>query len=186
MSGGGAPRVRIHYRRLPDREQVFEQRLVHDAREYVVTLLDAADLPRPVRVGGRVVLEPGAPVVWFTYPGRWYDIGRFHLADGTFTGYYANILTPVAMSGARWDTTDLCLDVWLGADRRVEILDGAELAEALERGWIDAPTAAAAREHAETLALLARQGEWPPPHVREWDLARARAAADHPGPDPQA
>jgi hypothetical protein len=109
--------VRIHYRRLPDREQLFEQAVLEDAGEYVVTFLEAAQLPRPVMAGGRVVLEPGAPVVWTTYRGDvWHDVGRFHLADGTFTGFYANVLTPVAMSGDRWDTTDLALDVWAGAD----------------------------------------------------------------------
>jgi predicted RNA-binding protein associated with RNAse of E/G family len=115
-------------------------------------------------------------VVWFTYPGRWHDIGRFHRADGSFTGYYANVLTPVLMTGDRWETTDLCLDVWLGADGRVELLDEEEFAEAVERGWMDAPTARAARHEAEALAEAARAGAWPPPEVRAWDLARARAA----------
>ncbi len=166
--------ISIHYRRLPDAERIFEQRLVEDAGEYVVTLLEAAPLPRAVVVGERTVLEPGAPVVWFTYPGLWYDIGRFHLQDGTFTGYYANILTPVQMQGDRWETTDLCLDVWKESDGRVEILDELEFEEAVEAGWIDGATAAAAREAAETLALAARQGVWPPPHVERWDLERAR------------
>ena len=94
--------VEIHYRRLPDREQLFRQIVVEDAGEYVVTLLEAAGLTKPVTAGGRTVLEPGAPVVWITYRGRWHDVGRFHLADGTFTGVYANVLTPVAMDGARW------------------------------------------------------------------------------------
>jgi predicted RNA-binding protein associated with RNAse of E/G family len=165
--------VEIHYRRLPDREQVFTQTVLEDAGEYVVTLLEAAELERPVEVGSRPVLEPYAPVVWFTYPDRWYDIGRFHLADGTFTGVYANILTPVQMHGSRWETTDLCLDVWYGADGRVEVLDRAEFAEAVDRGWIDEPTATTAREHAEYLVTAARQGVWPPPHVDEWELARA-------------
>jgi predicted RNA-binding protein associated with RNAse of E/G family len=166
--------VSIHYRRLPDRVRVFRQRVLEEAGEYVVTYLEAAPLARPVEVGGRVVLEPGAPVVWFTYPGRWYDVGLFHLADGRFTGTYANILTPVRMEGERWDTTDLLLDVWVGAGGEVAVLDEAEFAEAVERGWIDAATAAAAREHAETLALAARQGVWPPEHVRGWSLERAK------------
>lgn len=169
-----ARRVAIHYRRLPDRVQVFDQPVLEEDAEFVVTLAESVPLPAPVLVGGRVVLEPGAPVVWFTYPGRWYDLGRFHLADGTFTGVYANILTPVRMQGDRWDTTDLCLDVWAGADGAVEILDEEEFAAAVEGGWIEAATAAAAREHAETLAASARQGSWPPPHVAEWDLRRAR------------
>jgi predicted RNA-binding protein associated with RNAse of E/G family len=165
--------VEIHYRRLPDREDVFRQRVLEEAEDCVVTLLERAELRRPVEVAGRAVLEPGAPGTWFTYPGRWYDIGRFHLADGTFTGHYANLLTPVRMEGPRWETTDLMLDVWCGADGHVEILDEAEFADAVERGWITPPTAATAREHAETLALAARQGEWPSARVRTWSLEKA-------------
>lgn len=168
--------VRIHYRRLPDREVVFEQPVVDVTGECVVTLLEAAQIERPVLAGGRVVLEPGAPVVWFTYPGRWHDIGRFHLADGTFTGHYANILTPVRMAGDRWETTDLCLDVWAGVGGEVELLDEAEFAEALENGWIDGATAASARREADALATAAREGLWPPPSVTAWTLERARDA----------
>lgn len=170
----GSP-VSIRYRRLPDRERVFRQRLVEDAGEYVVTLLEEAEVDRPVRVNGTVALEPGAPVVWFTYPGRWHDIGRFHLRDGTFTGVYANILTPIRMQGSAWETTDLCLDVWRGADGRVELLDEDEFDEAHRRGWMDARDAERAREEAERLAREAREGRWPPAHVAEWDLERVRA-----------
>ena len=150
---GGAGSVRIHYRRPPDRVQVFEQAVVEDDGRCVVTWLPSAQLTKPVMAGGRVVLEPGAPVVWFTYRGDvWHDVGRFHRADGTFTGLYANVLTPVVMDGARWDTTDLFLDVWMGADGRVEILDRDEFDAALAAGWIDAPTAARALAEAERLA----------------------------------
>ncbi len=177
--------VRIRYRRLPDREQVFEQAVVEDAGGYVVTLLAAADLSRPVRAGDRVVLEPGAPVVWFTYRGDvWHDVGRFHLADGTFTGYYANVLTPVRMRDGDWSTTDLALDVWVGADGAVEVLDVDEFEEAARLGWIDAGTAARARAEADALADAARAGTWPLEHVRTWDLARARERTTrrlHPG-----
>jgi predicted RNA-binding protein associated with RNAse of E/G family len=177
--------VRIRYRRLPDREQLFEQAVVVDAGDHVVTLLRAAALPRPVRAAGRVVLEPGAPVVWFTYRGDvWHDVGRFHLADGTFTGYYANVLTPVRMREGEWATTDLALDVWAGADGAVEVLDRDEFDEAVRRRWIDADTAARALAEAERLAAAAREGTWPPEHVRTWDLARAREhLARRPAPE---
>lgn len=150
--------------------------VLEDAGDYVVTYLPAADLPKPVMAGGRVVLEPGAPVVWITYRGRWHDVGRFHLADGTFTGMYANVLTPVAMDGARWDTTDLCLDVWLGADGHAEVLDEDELRAAEAAGWVDAETAARARTEAAALLEGAVSGEWPPREVHEWTLERAREA----------
>lgn len=180
------PLVSIHYRRLPDRETVFRQRLVEDTGEYIVTHLEKTELTEPVRIGGRVVLEPGAPAVWFTYPGRWYDIGRFHLADGTFTGFYANILTPVEIDGLEWRTTDLCLDVWVGADGGVELLDEEAFETAVAERWIDGATEAAARETAGTLLLLARQGEWPPEHVREWTLERAALSARSGAPESRA
>ena len=167
--------VRIHYRRPPDRLQVFEQALMHDGGDYVVTFLPRATLAKPVTVDGRVVLEPGAPVVWFTYRGDvWHDVSRFHLADGTFTGLYANVLTPVLLDGAEWHTTDLFLDVWTGADGRVEILDRDEFDAAVDAGWVDADTAVRALAEAERLAADARAGSWPPPHVREWTLERVR------------
>lgn len=177
-------RVSIHYRRLPDRVQVFEQPVVEDAGEYVVTLLERAALRAPVTAGGRVALEPGAPVVWFTYPGAWHDVGRFHRADGTFTGYYANVLTPVAMRGDRWETTDLCLDVWLGAEGEVEVLDRGEFEEAVRNGWIDEELAARALAEAGSLEAAASAGHWPPAHVLEWDLARAWGRM-HGRPDPR-
>jgi predicted RNA-binding protein associated with RNAse of E/G family len=165
--------VDIHYRRLPDRVAVFRQRVVHQDDSVVITLLPAAELSRPVAVRGRSVLERGAPVVWFTYPGLWHDIGRFHLADGTFTGFYANVLTPVETRGDTWRTTDLCLDVWLGADGTLELLDQAELEDAERSGWVDPATAGRAREEAEQLMRSARTGGWPPTHVHEWTLERA-------------
>lgn len=169
-----APRVAIHYRRLPDREQIFDQIVLEDAGDHVVTFVESAELSRPVRAGGRSVLEPGSPVVWFTYPDRWHDVGRFHLRDGTFTGFYANILTPVRISGARWETTDLCLDVWVGADGTIEILDEDEFAEARERRWLEESTALRAVAEADELVRTARAGEWPLPHAHSWDLDRAR------------
>lgn len=168
--------VRIHYRRPPDRIQLFEQAVVHDTGAYVVTYLPAAQLSKPVTVDGRVVLEPGAPVVWFTYRGQtWHDVGRFHLADGTFTGIYANVLTPVEMEGTRWDTTDLYLDVWRGADGAIELLDRDEFDAAVDANLLSADVAERALTEGERLVQGARQGAWPPAHIDEWTVDRARA-----------
>jgi predicted RNA-binding protein associated with RNAse of E/G family len=167
------PSVVIHYRRLPDREQIFEQIVLDHSGDQIVTFLESAELSRAVEVQGRVVLEPGSPVVWFTFPHRWHDVGRFHLRDGTFTGFYANILTPVVMTGTRWETTDLCLDVWSGNDGVVEILDEDEFAEARGQGWLDEAVALRAVAEAQDLASAAREGRWPPPDALEWGLDRA-------------
>jgi predicted RNA-binding protein associated with RNAse of E/G family len=171
--------VTIHYRRPPDRLEVFEQAVVDDDGACVISFLPAAKLKKPMERGGRVVLEAGAPIVWFTYRGDvWHDVGGFHLADGTFTGIYANVLTPVRMDGARWETTDLFLDVWVDADGGVEILDRDEFDAALAAGWLDPSTAARALAEAERLAGDARRGAWPPAAVREWTVERARVVVD--------
>jgi uncharacterized protein DUF402 len=51
----------------------------------------------PVHVRGASVLELGAPILWFVFPDKWYDVARFHLADRTFTGWYTNLCTPVVI-----------------------------------------------------------------------------------------
>ncbi|HEX2207057.1 MAG TPA: DUF402 domain-containing protein [Longimicrobium sp.] len=173
--------VTIHYRRPPDREEVFEQPVVEDDGVCVVTFLPAARMEKPMEVDARVALEPGASVVWFTWRGGvWHDVGRFHAADGTFTGVYANVLTPVVMERSRWETTDLFLDVWMDADGRVSILDRDEFDAALAAGWIDPRTAARALAEAERLVDDARRGAWPPAEVREWTLDRVRAVMGAP------
>jgi predicted RNA-binding protein associated with RNAse of E/G family len=172
----GTPLVRIHYRRPPDRLEIFEQHLVHDGPDVKVTLAPAVARGAPIRIDGRVVLEDGSPVVWFTFPGRWHDVGRFHLSDGTFTGLYANVVTPVELrDGTRWDTTDLFLDLWVD-EWGALVLDEAELEDALERGWVDDATAARAQEEIERLRAEAEMGVWPPEVVREWTLERAMQA----------
>lgn len=172
--------VRIHYVRPPEREDLYVQRLVYEDERVVVTLLDAARLRQPLEIGGAIAAEPGSSLVWFTFPGAAYDIGRFHRADGTFTGIYADILEPAQRLGPReWRAVDLFLDIWLPADGGGPVLlDEDELAGALARGWISAEKAAAARAEAHRLIGLALSGHWPPPIVHHWTLERARAAAD--------
>lgn len=162
--------------------QVFHQTLVHEG-EALVTYLAEAGVRTPTTVDGRVVLEARSPVVWFTFPGAWHDIGRFHTPARRLTGYYANILTPVERFGVRdgadeWRTTDLCLDVFLTPDGGVHVLDRAELDEAVREGWIDPETAREAEAEAERIARAATDGAWPPPVVDAWPLERARRIAE--------
>ncbi len=187
--------VRIHYLRPPGRIEIFRQELLLDAPEVKVTLARWTTAGEPLRIGGRIALEEGSEVVWFTFPGAWHDIGRFHRADGAPTGTYANILTPCRFDGdGRWDTTDLFLDLWMpepggravapsdsptGGDiptpATVQLLDEDELAHAEATGWVSRRTAARAREEALHLLREAVLGRWPPPVVREWPLGRARS-----------
>lgn len=174
-----APLVRIHYLRPPEHEEVFVQELLVDRDEVKVTLARGLSLPEPVQVHGEPVLEEGSDALWFTFPGAWHDIGRFHRADGRFTGIYANVITPCDFGddGRTWRCTDLFLDVWIGREGGISLLDEDQFRQALRKGWVDPETGRRARLEARRLMEAARDGGWPPAVVQEWDLERARAAS---------
>lgn len=176
------PLVHIHYHRLPDREDVYVQELLLDDPEVKVTYQPSTPLAKPVEVGGTVILEPGSPAVWFTFPDTWHDIGRFHTADGSFTGIYANILIPCRLHDTgdahplQWHTTDLFLDLWLQPGKEPRLLDQDDLAAALDRGHVSEELAERARGEARRLLDELDREAWPPPVVREWTLERALQA----------
>lgn len=169
------PEIEIRYWRPPNRLQVFRQQLVVDRPDYKVTFVEHSTASGTLKVGERVILEPAAPIVWFVFPGAWYDLGRFHLRDGTFTGYYGNVIAPAKLDGATWEIYDLCLDIWVEPDGTLQVLDQDEFDEAVDRLWIDKATADRARRELERLVREARQGRWPPSIVQELDLQRVRA-----------
>lgn len=169
--------IRIHYLRPPDREEVFRQHLVHATDGVLVTLATDLAFDPPIEVEGEVVLETGSDAVWFTFPGVWHDIGRFHTADGTFKGWYANVLTPPVIEGDVWRTTDLFLDVWLPRDGgEPSVLDEEQLREAAEKGWVEPATRERAEREVERILAAWREERWPPPVALEWTREKARAA----------
>ena len=179
---GALADIAIRYTRPPGRVTVFHQQLVHRTADCIVTVLDHATVEKPVIVRDAIVLERGAPVVWFTFPGAWHDIGRFHTCRCDFTGFYANVLTPVRfVSPQEWETTDLFLDVWLDG-HGTALLDEDELDAAVVNGAVSAGDALRARAEAAALLEEAAAGIWPPPICHEWTLERA-AAVRRGGPD---
>jgi predicted RNA-binding protein associated with RNAse of E/G family len=168
-----AASVRIHYHR-PDRgTTIFVERLVRDEPDVKVTLLSDYQ-EADAYAGDRLILSTGAPVLWFVFPGLCRDVGRFHLADGTFTGWYTNLRAPIKMDGSEWYCTDLFLDHWLPADGTPGMwLDEDELAAAIEKELLtDDLLACVRRERAEVEALW-RTDAWPPPLARQLDLRHA-------------
>ncbi len=175
MTDERPPLVHIHYLRPPDRERIYTQYLIYEEEDVRVTYAHDLSFESPIRIAGAIVLETGSEVIWFTFPGAWHDIGIFHRADGSFTGTYANILTPcVFEEGGVWRTTDLFLDLWIDPTGDLLTLDEDELQEAEENGWVDPDTARRAREEVSTLSAQAAAGLWPPEVVGKWTLARAR------------
>jgi predicted RNA-binding protein associated with RNAse of E/G family len=166
-------RVRIHYHR-PDRgTTVFEEHLVFDRPDVKVTLLDTYD-GKDAFAGDRLILTAGAPVVWFVYPELCRDVGRFHLADGTFTGWYTNLRGPIRMEETDWYCTDLFLDHWLPADGSPGCwLDEDELEAAHAAGLVTAAQLEVVRHERATVAAELGVG-WPPALARQLDLEQAR------------
>ena len=174
--------VDIRYRRLGRPPETYRQQVLESDPRGIVTFQPHAPVDAPLAAADATILEPGSPVVWFTFPGAWHDIGIFHLADGTPTGLYANILTPVEfVSRDRWETTDLCLDVWVPRGGTACLLDEEELADAEEAGLVAPAVAARAREEADAVMAALVSASWPPALVAQWSLARAREAFRAPG-----
>lgn len=169
-----SPTIHIHYSRPPSRVEIFTQALILDDPGVKITLAVDVDIERPLCIDGLVALECGAKVVWFTFADAWHDVGRFHRADGSFTGCYANILTPPTFhDGGVWRTTDLFLDIWIPTGGAATVLDEDELQEAEAKGWVEAAVADRARREAAALMEKAEAGAWPPPIVDEWTLEKA-------------
>ncbi|MHC4611743.1 MAG: DUF402 domain-containing protein [Planctomycetota bacterium] len=165
--------IHYEYRRPGKPVQTYEEWLVLDRpdakvllQEYTGPGLDAA---------GSTMLEHGAPAVWYVFPEKWHDIARFHLRDGTLTGFYTNLCMPVEINADRWVGRDLFLDLWQPAGGEARWLDEDELAAAVESGLVDASTSKRIRNERSLIDLQVSQSDWPPPIVRDLSLEQARA-----------
>ncbi|MGD8867581.1 MAG: DUF402 domain-containing protein [Gemmatimonadales bacterium] len=172
------PQVEIRYRRPPDRLDVFVQDLVIDESDHKVTLHDPSTLATPLTVEERTIYEPGAPIVWYVFPTAWYDIGRFHLRDGTFTGYYVNLITPPHLGARTWTLFDLCLDVWIEPGGDFIVLDQDEFDEAVDNHWLDVTTAERARHELDQVLRALAADRFPPPLVHRYPLKLVRDLRD--------
>ena len=157
-----SPLVRIDYLRPPNRKEVFVQKLILDAPDVKVTLAENVPFDPPISILGKIALEVGSDAVWFTFPDRWHDIGRFHRADDTFTGIYANILTPpILHPDGNWETTDLFLDIWIDPEGKLSVLDEEQLGDAEDAGWVTPDLAERAREETRWISEEYAAGRWP-------------------------
>ncbi len=166
--------IHLHYHRPPDRKQVYQQYLIEREAGADITLSTDLAIESPAIIKGETILEEKSNIIWFTFPNTWHDIGLFHRADGTFTGIYANIITPLRyLSPSVWETTDLFLDVWISTEGESVLLDEDEFRQAKKNNWISSEIASAATKEANVLVDGYRNGTWPPPFIFEWKLDRA-------------
>jgi predicted RNA-binding protein associated with RNAse of E/G family len=166
--------IQFEYRRPGRGTTVYDEWLVLERPDVKVLLQEGYSGPA-VNVGDKRVLDSGAPMVWFVFPDAWYDIGRFHLGDGAFTGWYTNLCKPVRFDGDRWIGNDLFLDLWQHAAGGAVWLDEHEFDAAVKTGLVDPPLKKQVLNQRRLIDLQASQNAWPPPIAKDIDLGQVRA-----------
>jgi hypothetical protein len=170
-----APRIQVDVRRGPDRLDTFEQELLLDTPDLKLTLQVLGRGFPITRIDERTTLRHDWMLMWYLWPDRWYEIGAFFDARGSFRGHYVNLIRPPTFGPDRWTVDDLFLDVWAPASGPPVVLDRDELASALQEGWVSA-------EECDRVQALARElidrasgraggvfsTGWPPREVRRW------------------
>jgi predicted RNA-binding protein associated with RNAse of E/G family len=166
--------IHFEYHRPGIGKTVYDEWLVLDRPDVKVLLQKDYSGP-DVDVAGSRILDSGAPMVWFVFPDSWHDIGRFHLSDGTFTGWYTNLCKPVQFEDDTWIGHDLFLDLWQFAVGDVSWLDEDEFAEAVKTGLVDRQLKKQILNQRALIDLQVKLDAWPPPIAKDIDLVQAEA-----------
>jgi protein associated with RNAse G/E len=72
------------------------------------------------------VIRPGTISYEFFWRSRWYNIFRFHEPEGDFRNFYCNINQPPVIKDNSLNYVDLDIDVLIGKDFSIDILDKEE------------------------------------------------------------
>jgi predicted RNA-binding protein associated with RNAse of E/G family len=159
------------YLRPPDRLETYHATLIQETSEHII-LQHTVNPQTPVLAGGKEILRDGSPIVWFLFKNRSYDVGRFYLPDGTWTGYYSDITEPICWEGADAGSletvVDLFLDVWISPEGSHEVLDADELEDALTSGWITQDQARRAKQTVEEVLVAIDSDSFPPRPALDW------------------
>jgi len=130
-------------------DQVTVRKLDHAGREIIsypglvlerddeVIVLRTAWNRRPLDLGF-VVLEPGDRWTETFFSNRWYNVFQIRARDGHLKGWYCNVTRPACITPNEVAAEDLALDLWVGPEGGMMVLDEDEFAQlplcAEERG----------------------------------------------------
>ena len=159
--------ITLTYKRLPDRVNYFQQELLYEDSEVIVTS-QRIKPSSPIVLNGETVLGDNFTAVWFVFTGLWYDIGKIYNLDNEWTGYYCDIMMPVKRSSDQFEIVDLFLDLWVSPDGSYEIQDEDEFETALEEGVITPELAEKARNALNDLIDAVTSGRFPPEFVQNF------------------
>ena len=78
---------------------------------------------------GFVVLEPDDRWTETFYGDRWYNVFEIRASDDRLKGWYCNVTRPAQITDDEVTAEDLALDLWVGPDGEMKVLDEDEFAE---------------------------------------------------------
>jgi predicted RNA-binding protein associated with RNAse of E/G family len=162
--------IRYGYRRPGKPSTTYLQELLLDRSDVSVLRLQHT---RDLKQGDEIILPAGGFSLWFVFPDQWYDVGRFHRADASVTGWYTNLCTPVVKSRDDWSSTDLFLDLWQPASGGHRWLDEDELDDAVARNLLDVAQQEHVRLEREKLEALLAANAGPPALCRSFSIPPA-------------
>jgi nicotinamide-nucleotide amidase len=84
---------------------------------------------RPTAHLSYVTLEQGDIFREFFYADRWYNVFEISTPQGELKGWYADVTRPAHITEEQLDWEDLLLDIWMGRDGEMLILDEDEFAQ---------------------------------------------------------
>lgn len=146
----------------------YEQELVEDRGDLVITRFDFTDFRRPLIIHGQEVVAEGYRALLFEFFDPPLEIIVVTDKDGNLTGYFCNVNTEPSRVEGGYEIIDLYLDVFVLPDMRYEILDEDEFQEAIEKGWITEEQVSLARETVARIIKDIETGRFPPRIVREF------------------
>ena len=165
-------RVTFEFIRLPDR-RVSQPSLLLQATDDTIVLAHELS-PHRLEYFGQIVMDIGYWGVWFLLKGKPFDIGRVYRPDGTWTGYYIDVLEPVQWQASNPNTlepiVDLFLDLWIATDGKYMVLDEDEFEKAITLGHLTTGQVGHARSVLQELVEATERGEFPSALVRHFSL----------------
>lgn len=159
--------IELIYKRLPDRVNHFQQNLLYEDDDVIVTT-QRIKPSAPIVIDGVAVLGDNYRAVWFVFANRWYDIGKIYNLKDHFTGYYCDIILPMKRMDTHFEITDLFLDLWILPDGSYQVEDEEEFESAIARNWIQTDLANQAKKALQDLIAEIESGAFPPEITNRW------------------
>jgi protein associated with RNAse G/E len=106
-------------------------------------------------------IKRGARLIEYYWLGRWYNVFRFLLDDGSTRLYYCNINKPPMFDGRSLTYIDLDIDVLVKPDYSYEVLDLDEFKANSQRYGYSAEEKASAANAIEELRCMIQSRQFP-------------------------